>query len=206
MKYIEEIKRKRIVILIEIFVGILRAKYILLNSYISIYFWNWYILIWSIQSSVKTKTRSMSYWDSYLDEVDTENDWPEEAKSIADIERLLRCPICKGIIDGAVILSTCGHSCCSLCLNRFLATQSRCPICRTPCTESNIVRNLLLEEVCHQFSVTRSSLLLLANTISEKISQKRLIYATEMELRRKKKEEQQQVCKLLIGWFVSVDG
>lgn len=41
MKYIEEIKRKRIVILIEIFVGILRAKYILLNSYISIHFWNW---------------------------------------------------------------------------------------------------------------------------------------------------------------------
>ena len=41
MKYIEEIKRKRIVILIEIFVGILRAKYVLLNSYISIYFWNW---------------------------------------------------------------------------------------------------------------------------------------------------------------------
>ena len=34
MKYIEEIKRKRIVILIEIFVGILRAKYVLLNSYI----------------------------------------------------------------------------------------------------------------------------------------------------------------------------
>lgn len=41
MKYIEEIKRKRIVILIEIFVGILRAKYVLLNSYILIHFWNW---------------------------------------------------------------------------------------------------------------------------------------------------------------------
>ncbi|KAK8814277.1 hypothetical protein WA158_008139 [Blastocystis sp. Blastoise] len=116
-----------------------------------------------------------TYWNELLEEIDTENDWPSEAQSLSELEKLLRCPICKNIIDGAVVLTTCGHSCCSLCIKRFLSTQSKCPICRVSCNEGNILRNILLEEICHSFKTNRSSMLILANKISKRLHRKRKI-------------------------------
>lgn len=57
----------------------------------------------------------------------------------------LRCPICKEFFNTAVILATCSHTFCSLCIRRSLSAEEVCPSCRHPAIESKLHNNLVVD-------------------------------------------------------------
>lgn len=97
--------------------------------------------------------------DALLKEIDTEDDWPEEASAFKQIEKSLSCAICHGPMKAAVLLSKCGHSFCSYCIRQYLITEQACPLCRKPATESDIVRNISVIEISDVFRENRKELL-----------------------------------------------
>ena len=106
--------------------------------------------------------------DALLDSIETEADWPVEAKPLQLIEKSLKCSICHATKRSAVLLSNCGHSFCSYCIRQFLLKEKICPLCRKPATESDIVRNITLNEVLDIFKEQRNDLLELCRTMFSK--------------------------------------
>lgn len=106
--------------------------------------------------------------DALLESIETEADWPEEAKPLQLIEKSLKCSICHATMRSAVLLSNCGHSFCSYCIRQFLLKEKICPLCRKPATESDIVRNITLNEVLDIFKYQRGALLELSRTVFSK--------------------------------------
>ena len=106
--------------------------------------------------------------DALLESIETEADWPVEAKPLQLIEKSLKCSICHATMRSAVLLSNCGHSFCSYCIRQFLLKEKICPLCRKPATESDIVRNITLNEVLDIFKEQRNDLLELCRTMFSK--------------------------------------
>lgn len=106
--------------------------------------------------------------DALLESIETEADWPEEAKPFQLIEKSLKCSICHATMRSAVMLSNCGHSFCSYCIRQFLLKEKICPLCRKPATESDIVRNITLNEVLDIFKEQRNDLLELCRLVFSK--------------------------------------
>eukprot|EP00466_Bigelowiella_natans_P021055 jgi/Bigna1/71964/fgenesh1_pg.17_\ len=52
---------------------------------------------------------------------------------------LLRCGVCKGVIQTAVALRKCSHTFCSLCIRRYLMQTQRCPMCRAESWDSELI-------------------------------------------------------------------
>lgn len=109
--------------------------------------------------------------DALLKEIDTEDDWPEEALAFKQIEKSLSCAICHGPMKAAVLLSKCGHSFCSYCIRQYLITEQACPLCRKPATESDIVRNISVIEISDAFRENRKELLRLCTHLFSPRSQ-----------------------------------
>ena len=96
-------------------------------------------------------------------------DWASTRLSVLQpLDALLRCQICKDFLSSAVITS-CSHTFCSLCIRRCLAAGGRCPSCTTSVQESNLRRNVALQEAVDAFLGARDPLLLVAR---ERPSQK----------------------------------
>ncbi|KNB46842.1 ubiquitin ligase [Blastocystis sp. subtype 4] len=98
-------------------------------------------------------------WKSLLDEVETEDDWPENAQFMKSIERSLRCPICHATMKAPVILVKCGHSYCSYCIRQSLSMEKTCPLCKQPATEGDIVKNVTVGEITEVFKANRKVML-----------------------------------------------
>jgi len=79
------------------------------------------------------------------------------AVQLSTLDEHLRCPICKEIFDATMLLSTCSHSFCALCIRRSLSTEQICPKCRKPAYESNLIHNYDLDNVVRQWRESRYS-------------------------------------------------
>ncbi|KAI8139594.1 hypothetical protein BJV82DRAFT_626681, partial [Fennellomyces sp. T-0311] len=64
--------------------------------------------------------------------------------NLQQIDRVLRCDICKDLYDTPVQLQTCIHSFCALCIRRRLGQERVCPSCKTPADEKKLIRNSVL--------------------------------------------------------------
>ncbi|CAG8439587.1 6477_t:CDS:10 [Diversispora eburnea] len=73
------------------------------------------------------------------------SDFPQTGLQSLDL--FSRCPICKEFFNTPMI-SECGHTYCSLCIRRSLATDQVCPICRVNLSESQqtLLRGALEDE------------------------------------------------------------
>lgn len=83
------------------------------------------------------------------------------------LEDKMKCPICKEIINGAVILE-CGHSYCSLCLRKYLEYKEECPTCRIHTDDGKIIKNSILEDLC-RFYINHKNEFLNANLNNLKV-------------------------------------
>ncbi|KAI8387964.1 uncharacterized protein BYT42DRAFT_558425 [Radiomyces spectabilis] len=77
------------------------------------------------------------------------------------LDENLRCPICKELFKTTMILSTCSHSFCALCIRRSLSSEACCPKCRKPAHESNLHNNYDLDNTVNTWRSSRELLLAL---------------------------------------------
>jgi E3 ubiquitin-protein ligase RAD18 len=91
------------------------------------------------------------------------------------VESPMRCQVCKEFMATPMITS-CGHTFCSVCIRRCLANDGLCPACRTPDQELKLRPNKSMEEVIESFQRVRETALEIARmppTISLPRSPKR---------------------------------
>lgn len=125
-------------------------------------------------SPLKPTDFSRMDWESLLEEIETEYDWPDGADCLKSIEKTLRCPICHATMRAPVLLSKCGHSFCSYCIRQTLGFEQKCPLCKKGATESDLVKNITVTEISDIFKENRSNLLELARRLfAPRVSRKR---------------------------------
>ncbi|KAI7898100.1 uncharacterized protein BX663DRAFT_490365 [Cokeromyces recurvatus] len=71
------------------------------------------------------------------------------------LDEHLRCPICKELFNTTIMLSTCSHSFCTLCIRRSLSTEQICPKCRKPAYENSLIHNYDLDNVVRLWRESR---------------------------------------------------
>ena len=99
-----------------------------------------------------------------LQDVPDPTDWNGTLlPGLADVESPLRCQVCKEFMT-APMMTSCGHTFCSACIRRYLATAHICPACKTKDQEINLRKNKSMEEVVEAFRRGRAALLELART------------------------------------------
>lgn len=79
--------------------------------------------------------------------------WPQ----LQAFERELRCLVCKDFFDNAVVLSGCGHTCCSKCLRA--SGRENCVACKKEFSQSNVVPNRVVQSLVVAFKSARPMLL-----------------------------------------------
>lgn len=103
-------------------------------------------------------------------------DWKGTAlQGFAAVESPMRCQICKEFMT-TPMMTSCGHTFCSLCIRRCLANDGLCPACRTRDQEFKLRANKSLGEVIESFKQIRGSALEIARMppiLSDSRSQKR---------------------------------
>ncbi|KAG7660821.1 RAD18 [[Candida] subhashii] len=77
---------------------------------------------------------------------------------LAELDVLERCYICKEFFR-APVSTTCNHTFCSQCIREYLITNNLCPLCKSEVFESNLRRDVLLEEIVTCYSKIRPHLL-----------------------------------------------
>lgn len=88
-------------------------------------------------------------------EVPDPTDWQGTAlQGFASVETPMRCQVCKEFMTTPMITS-CGHTFCSVCIRRCLANDGLCPACRTPDQELKLRINKSMEEVIESFQRVR---------------------------------------------------
>lgn len=78
-----------------------------------------------------------------------------QANAFQDLDEHFRCPICKEFFETTMILSTCSHSFCALCIRRSLNTEQNCPQCRKTAYESDLIHNYALDHVVNTWRNNR---------------------------------------------------
>ncbi|KAI9468473.1 MAG: hypothetical protein EXX96DRAFT_106785 [Benjaminiella poitrasii] len=74
------------------------------------------------------------------------------------LDEHLRCPICKELYNTTIMLSTCSHSFCALCIRRSLSTEQICPKFRHWRESRKYFLNMDKGQQCSQSEQTRSDL------------------------------------------------
>ena len=97
-------------------------------------------------------------------------DWP--AAPMRNFERHLRCPICQDSFHTAVMLRTCSHNFCSLCVRRALSVVGECPVCRKPAGTADLEINRVLDELVGDFNTVRAEILAAMNNSIAMIDKK----------------------------------
>ncbi|KAK8816350.1 hypothetical protein WA556_001295 [Blastocystis sp. ATCC 50177/Nand II] len=87
----------------------------------------------------------------------------------------------------AVMLTKCGHSFCSYCIRQSLYKEQICPLCRKPATESDIVRNVSVNDIADAFREHRGELLSFCNQMYSPIQANRT--SDDHEVDKPKTEE-----------------
>ncbi|AAS50414.1 AAR049Cp [Eremothecium gossypii ATCC 10895] len=77
---------------------------------------------------------------------------------LADLDSLLRCHICKDMLQTPV-LTQCGHTFCSLCIREYLNKESRCPLCLAELRQNMLQKEFLVGELAACYMELRARLL-----------------------------------------------
>ncbi|KAJ4351542.1 E3 ubiquitin-protein ligase rad18 [Didymosphaeria variabile] len=77
------------------------------------------------------------------------------------LEAALRCEVCKEFYNNPVITS-CAHTFCSLCIRRCIATDGKCPACKSACQADKLQPNIAVREIATKFEEARPKALELA--------------------------------------------
>lgn len=77
---------------------------------------------------------------------------------LAQLDRLLRCHICKDFLR-VPVLTPCGHTFCSLCIRQYLRQDSKCPLCLNELRESNLRSEFMVNELIEVYKSSRQDLL-----------------------------------------------
>lgn len=78
-----------------------------------------------------------------------------QSSSFQKIDEQLRCPICKELFNTAMMISTCSHSFCALCVRRCLSEEQVCPKCRKEAFSNSIIHNYDLDNVVNIWRISR---------------------------------------------------
>lgn len=110
----------------------------------------------SYKKQPRTDLSFLDFFTSFVFIMDGIDD-PLDFKSshLQTLDENLRCPICKEFYDTAMILSTCSHSFCAICIRRSLASEQCCPKCRTPSHDSNLHNNYDMDNVINAWKQSR---------------------------------------------------
>lgn len=81
--------------------------------------------------------------------------------SLMPVEQALRCHVCKDFYNSPMVTSCC-HTFCSLCIRRALASDGKCPLCRTTDQESRLRGNWAIREAVESFARGRDAILKVA--------------------------------------------
>lgn len=100
-------------------------------------------------------------WDTYLPTVSA------DLPSLSVLDEQSRCRVCKDYLTGPM-MTTCGHTFCSICIRRALNADGRCPSCRSLEEESKLRKNLLIEDLIEAYLPLRFALM---NFISKRSSE-----------------------------------
>ncbi|KAF2032707.1 DNA repair protein rad18 [Setomelanomma holmii] len=100
------------------------------------------------------------------------------------LEAALRCEVCKEFLSNPVITS-CSHTFCSLCIRRCIATDGKCPSCKSACSSDKLAPNIAVREVVMRFQEARPKALEMARIDKEEAQQgsgkKRKLEDTDLE-------------------------
>ncbi|KAF2829452.1 DNA repair protein rad18 [Ophiobolus disseminans] len=99
------------------------------------------------------------------------------------LEAALRCEVCKEFLSNPVITS-CSHTFCSICIRRCIATDGRCPSCKSACSSDKLTPNIAVREVVMRFQEARPKALEMARAEKEAQSRsgkKRKLDETDIE-------------------------
>jgi DNA repair protein Rad18 len=97
----------------------------------------------------------------------------------------LRCEVCKEFLSNPVITS-CSHTFCSICIRRCIASDGKCPSCKSACSSDKLTPNIAVREVVMRFQEARPKALDMARADKEEkerppINNKRKLDDTDME-------------------------
>lgn len=96
------------------------------------------------------------------------SDWIDSKLSgLKDIDETLRCHICKEFFT-APMITGCGHTFCSLCIQRYLTnTSQRCPTCMQEQQISQLRKNVTVETLVEHFSAHRATILSVVKEVAK---------------------------------------
>jgi len=100
---------------------------------------------------------SISARGAAVQHLDIAEAWPSPA--LRDFDAAMRCAICGELFSLPASLRRCGHCFCSDCARRTLPVTEKCPHCREPSREVDLVANKALEQVVEAFKLVRKELL-----------------------------------------------
>ncbi|XP_076447739.1 uncharacterized protein LOC143284692 [Babylonia areolata] len=86
------------------------------------------------------------------------DEWPPELTFLQELEELMKCPICFDLMQAPVILPSCEHNYCSLCIRRYFSQREQCPMCGSPASSNQLRGNGVMEKTIDQFKKIRSPL------------------------------------------------
>lgn len=94
-----------------------------------------------------------------LEDITDPSDWSDSKfPQLSELDSSLRCQICKDFLK-APVLTTCGHTFCSICIRRSIADTNKCPICLEETYESGLRKVLLLDHIIKWFTGNRVDLI-----------------------------------------------
>ncbi|KAH8728807.1 hypothetical protein GQ44DRAFT_737502 [Phaeosphaeriaceae sp. PMI808] len=104
--------------------------------------------------------------DSTFDLPDS-TDWLSTSlPAFESLEAALRCEVCKEFLSNPVITS-CSHTFCSICIRRCIATDGKCPSCKSACSSDKLAPNIAIREVVMRFQEARPTALEMARADKE---------------------------------------
>ncbi|XP_022103913.1 E3 ubiquitin-protein ligase RAD18-like isoform X2 [Acanthaster planci] len=87
------------------------------------------------------------------------SDWPGSMPDLRTIDNLLRCSICFEYLNVAMIIPSCSHNYCSLCIRRYMKYKRQCPSCNIEVSASELCNNRTLDELVKTFIAVRPHIL-----------------------------------------------
>lgn len=96
------------------------------------------------------------------------SDWKDtKLPKLAQLDSLQRCLICKDFLK-APVSTSCNHTFCSQCIREHLLKENLCPLCKSEQFESNLKRDILLEEIVVCFQSLRDELFNMVSNHNER--------------------------------------
>uniref|UniRef100_A0A060T995 Postreplication repair E3 ubiquitin-protein ligase RAD18 n=1 Tax=Blastobotrys adeninivorans TaxID=409370 RepID=A0A060T995_BLAAD len=94
-----------------------------------------------------------------MEELADPSDWGQtHAPYLSQLESTIRCHICKEFMT-APVLTSCGHTFCSLCIRSHLNDDVHCPACRSKTQSNTLRKNTVIEELTTLFRTHRKDLI-----------------------------------------------